>query len=99
MVGIPNPLTLPNTSITYGSGTMAAGIYYVVFTFYTNGNLETLASPELKVQLTGTGSLIISPPATFPAGAAGMRVYVGTISGAETAQGNSVGTDRHVRAE
>ena len=62
VVGIPNPLTLPNTSITYGSGTMAAGIYYVVFTFYTNSNLETLASPELKVQLTGTGSLIISPP-------------------------------------
>jgi hypothetical protein len=27
VVGIPNPLTLPNTSITYGSGTMAAGIY------------------------------------------------------------------------
>ncbi len=91
VVGIPNPLTLPNTSITYGSGTMAAGIYYVVFTFYTSGNLETLASPELKVQLTGTGSLIISPPATFPAGAAGMRVYVGAISGAETAQGNSSG--------
>ncbi len=78
---------------------MAAGIYYVVFTFYTNGNLETLASPELKVQLTGTGSLIISPPMSFPAGAAGMRIYVGTISGAETAQGNSVGADRHVRAE
>jgi hypothetical protein len=91
VVGIPNPLSLPNTSITYGSGTMAAGIYYVVLTFYTNGNLETLASPELKVQLTGTGSLIISPPITFPEGAAGMRAYVGTVSGAETAQGNSVG--------
>jgi hypothetical protein len=91
VVGMANPLTLPNTSITYGSGTMAAGIYYVVFTFYTNGNLETVASPELEVQLTSTGSLIISPPITFPAGAAGMRVYVGTINGAETAQGNSVG--------
>jgi hypothetical protein len=43
------------------------------------------------VQLTGTGSLIISPPASFPAYAAGMRVYVGTVSQAETAQGNSVG--------
>jgi hypothetical protein len=91
VVGMPNPLTLPNISITYGTGTMAAGIYYIVFTFYTNGNLETLASPELKVQLAGTGSLIISPPATFPAGAAGMRIYVGTTSGAETAQGNSTG--------
>ena len=91
VVGIPNPLSAPSTSITYGSGTMAAGIYYVVFTFYDNGNLETLASPELQVQLTGTGSLTISPPATFPAKAAGMRVYVGTVSGAETAQGNSTG--------
>lgn len=91
VVGIPNPLTPPNTSISYGSGTMAAGIYYVVFTFYTNSNLETLASPELKVQLTGTGTLIISPPSTFPANAAGMRVYVGTASGAETAQGNTTG--------
>jgi hypothetical protein len=91
VVGMPNPLTLPSTSITYGSGTMAGGIYYVAFTFYNNSNLETLASPELQVQLTGTGSLTISPPATFPANAAGMRVYVGTISGAETAQGNSAG--------
>jgi hypothetical protein len=91
VVGMPNPLTLPSTSITYGSGAMAAGIYYVVFTFYNNSSLETLASPELRVQLTGTGSLTISPPATFPANAAGMRVYVGTMSGAETAQGNSTG--------
>ncbi len=91
VVGMPNPLSLPSTSITYGSGTMPAGIYYVVFTFYNSSNLETLGSPELQVQLTGTGSLTISPPATFPANAAGMRVYVGTVSGAETAQGNSTG--------
>jgi hypothetical protein len=91
VVGMPNPLALPSTSITYGSGTMAGGIYYVVFTFYDNNSLETLASPELQVQLTGTGSLTVLPPATFPANAAGMRVYVGTISGAETAQGNSAG--------
>jgi hypothetical protein len=99
VVGIPNPLTLPNISITYGSGTMAGGIYYVVFTWYTSGNLETLASPELLVQLTGTGSLIISPPATLPAGVAGMRVYVGTASGAETAQGNSVGNGTFIQNE
>jgi hypothetical protein len=99
VVGIPNPLTLPNTSITYGTGTMAGGIYYVVFTFYTNSNLETLASPESQIQLTGTGSLIISPPGTLPPGAAGMRVYVGTTSGAETAQGNSVGTGTFVQNE
>jgi hypothetical protein len=91
VVGIPNPLTLPSTSINYGSGTLPAGIYYVAFTFYGSGSIETLASPELRVQFTGTGSLTISPPATFPAGATGMRVYVGAASGAETAQGNSIG--------
>ncbi len=91
VVGLPNPLTLPSTSITYGSGTMAAGIYYVMFTFYDSVGNRSLPSPELQVQLTGTGSLIISPPASFPTNAAGITVYVGTVSGAETAQGNTLG--------
>jgi hypothetical protein len=91
VVGMPNPLTLPSISITYGSGTMAAGIYYVVFTFYDNAGNRTLPSPELRVQLTSTGSLIIAPPATFPANAAGITAFVGTVSGAETGQGNTVG--------
>jgi hypothetical protein len=90
VVGVPNPLTLPNVAITYGTGTMAAGVYYVVFTFNSAGG-GTLASPELKVEMTSTGSLIISPPTSFPANASGMTVYVGTVSGAETAQGNTVG--------
>jgi hypothetical protein len=92
VVGLPNPLTLPSVAITYGSGTMAAGIYYVVFTFYDSAYNLTLASPELQVQLTSTGSLIISPPATFPPNAVGMTVFAGTVSGAETAQGNSTGS-------
>jgi hypothetical protein len=92
VVGLPNPLTLPSVAITYGSGTMAAGIYYVVFTFYDSANNLTLASPELQVQLTNTGSLIFSPPATFPPNAVGMTVFAGTVSGAETAQGNSTGS-------
>ena len=81
-LAFPIPLTLPVTSITYGSGTMAAGIYYVVFTFYDSSGYRTLASPELEVQLTSAGSLIVSPPATFPANAAGMTAFVGTASGA-----------------
>ena len=91
VVGVPNPLSLPSTSITYGSGTMAPGIYYVVYTFYDSQSNRTLGSPELQVQLTSTGSLIIAPPAAFPANAAGITVYVGTVSGAETGQGNTVG--------
>jgi hypothetical protein len=91
VVGIPNPLSLPSVSITYGSGTMAPGIYYVVYTFYSSAGQRTLPSPELKVQLTGTGSLIIAPPASFPANAAGMTAFVGTVSGAETGQGDTTG--------
>jgi hypothetical protein len=92
VVGTPNPLMPPNVSITYGSGTATAGFYYIAYSFYNSAGFSTLASPEVVVQLTGTGSMIISPPATFPANAAGMTVYVGTASGTETAQGNSTGS-------
>ena len=77
VVGTPNPLTLPSTSINYGSGTLPAGIYYVVFSFYDSGANRTLVSPELQVQLTGGGSLNISPPLTWPSSAVGMTVYIG----------------------
>jgi hypothetical protein len=78
VVGIPSPLTQPTVSINYGSGALGAGIYYVAYTFYGSGTQETLASPELKVQLTGSGSLTFSPPATWPANASGMRIYSST---------------------
>src|ERR1700728_4509682 len=44
VVGLPNPRTLPSVTITYGSGTMAAGIYYVVFAFYDSAYNLTLRS-------------------------------------------------------
>jgi hypothetical protein len=91
VVGTPNPLTLPSTSINYGSGTLPAGIYYVVFSFYDSGANRTLVSPELQVQLTSGGSLNISPPLTWPSSAVGMTIYIGSASGAETAQGNTAG--------
>lgn len=89
VVGIPNPLTFPVTSVNYGSGSFAAGTYYVKIAFYTTTSTATLASPEATVQLTGTGSLIISPPTTFPAGAAGFIAYIGTSPGSETGQGET----------
>ena len=91
VVGLPNPLSAPSTSIVYGSGTLAAGIYYVVTSYYDAAGNRTLASPELQVQLTGPGELMVAPPVSFPANAAGMTVFVGTASGSETAQGNTVG--------
>jgi len=92
VVGLPNPLTLPSTSISYGSGSLAGGIYYVQYAWYVNGT-ATLPSPELKVQLTGVGSLIVQPPASgLPAGVTGMIVYAGSSSGGELAQGQTTGT-------
>jgi hypothetical protein len=98
VVGIPNPTVNVTSSINYGSGSLPGGIYYVETTLYS-GNQETLPSPELRIQLTGAGTLIISPPVSFPPNAAGMRVYIGTASGSETLQGQtSSGTASYSQA-
>ncbi len=91
VVGLPDPLTLPSVSVTYGSGSMAAGIYYVAYSLIDGSGNVTLASPELQIQLTAPGTLTISAPVSLPANAAGMQVYLGMASGAETAQGNTSG--------
>jgi hypothetical protein len=88
VVGIPNPTVNVTSSINYGSGSLPGGTYYVETTLYS-GNQETLPSPELRIQLTGAGTLIISPQVSFPPNAAGMRVYIGTTSGSETLQGQT----------
>ena len=92
VVGLPNPLTLPSPAVSYGSGSLPGGIYYVQYAFYVNGTV-TLPSPELKIELTGTGALTFQPPASgLPAGVTGMIVYIGTSSGGEQAQGQTSGT-------
>ena len=90
VVGLPNPQALPSASVNLGSGNMPGGVYYVETTFYavgSGGTVETLPSPEVRIQLSGTGTLTISPSIPFPANAAGMRVYIGNVSGNETLQG------------
>jgi len=89
VVGLPNPLTLANTSINYGAGTLPGGIYYVRYAFYVNAT-ATLPSPEAVVQLTSTGEFNVAPPA-IPAGATGIILYAGTVPGGETAQGETTG--------
>lgn len=86
VVGAPNPPVLPNMAANYGSGTVPGGIYYVVYTFLTASG-QSAPSPENRIQLTGTGSIVIQPPASIPAGVTGINVYIGTASGQETAQG------------
>jgi hypothetical protein len=91
LVGIPNPLTLPVTSISYGAGSLPAGTYYLEYAWYVNGTV-TLPSPELQIQLTGDGSLTVqSPPSGVPAGVTGMILYLGTNPGGEQAQGQTTG--------
>lgn len=88
VVGLPNPLALPIVATqTSGAGTLPGGIYYVEETFY-NVTGESTVSPELQIQLSSTGSLIVSLPTTVPSAASGVRVYVGTTRGGETLQGS-----------
>lgn len=86
VVGAPNPLVLPNMAANYGSGVLPGGTYYVVYTFLTASG-ESAISPEGVIQLTGTGSIVIQPPASIPAVVTGIHIYVGTASGTETLQG------------
>lgn len=88
VVGLPNPPADPLASVQAEIGTLPSGIYYVETTYYL-GASESLPSPELRVQLTKPGTLIITPPSSFPSNAAGMRVYVGTAPGSETLQGQT----------
>jgi hypothetical protein len=87
VVGLPNPLALPIVATqTSGAGNLPSGIYYVEETFY-NASGETLVSPELQIQLSSQGSLIVSLPNTVPTNATGVKVYIGLTRGSETLQG------------
>ena len=90
-VGVVNPLVATVNTPVY-TGTLPAGNYYSVYTFYTSSGAQTLPSPETVAQLTSTGQLQIAPPTSgIPAGVVGMDVYIGTTSGGETYQGQTVG--------
>lgn len=87
VVGLPNPLQPPTAAIGPTS-TLPSGIYFIQYTFYNSAG-ESLPSPEFHIQTTVLQSLIVSPPVTFPANAAGMKVYIGATSGSETLQGTT----------
>lgn len=98
VVGVPNPLSPPLVSPGF-SGTLPAGNYFVVYTWYDAANHVTLASPELLVQLTATGNLVVNPPASgAPASAVGMQVFIGTTSGSETLQGSVIGSAAYTQS-
>ena len=91
VVGIRNPLDPPIVAAAY-TGTLPAGNYYTQIAWYDAAGHITLAGPEVQTQLTGTGELQINLPASgIPAAAVGMKVYIGSSSGAETLQGSTTG--------
>lgn len=91
MVGIGNPLAAP-TLATQFSGSLPAGTYYVVFTFYDFVGHETLASPEGNIVLGAAGGITVNPPTSgIPASAAGMHIYISATQGGELLQGASAG--------
>lgn len=87
VVGTGDPTALPKVAVTTGSGVLPGGIYWVQYSYVNALGAETLPSPELRVQLTSTGAIQITPPASIPSGATGIRIYAGTASGNETLQG------------
>lgn len=90
VVGLGNPLQTVTVTPAF-TGSLPPGNYYVEYTFYT-GSAQTLPSPEMLVQLTSTGTITVNAPAAgVPPGALGMLVYIGTTSGGETGQGQTIG--------
>ena len=57
VVGLPNPLAPPSTSINYGAGTLPAGST-TFNTRFTSMRQRTLPSPEVVVQLTSRESSV-----------------------------------------
>lgn len=98
VVGVPNPLTA-TINTTSGSGSLPAGVYYSVYEFYDAAGDVTLPSPETRLTLSVTESLVVNPPTSgIPSNAVGMSVFIGTSSGGETLQGQTTGTASFVQS-
>jgi hypothetical protein len=90
IVSIRNPLQGPVVNPNLSTGTLPRGNYFVEITWYDTFSRQTLPSPEIQVQLTTTGSIVVSPPFGGAAiNTIGMNVYIGSSSGGETLQGQT----------
>lgn len=98
VVGTLNPLQSPQVSPAF-SGTLGSGNYFEEITWYDAAGHVTLPSPEVNTQLVSTGQLQVSPPSNgLPATAVGMKVYISTVSGAETLQGTTIGSATFIQS-
>jgi microcystin-dependent protein len=84
----PNPGTAPTLSLSANAGsTLAAGTYYVVYSWVT-ANGETLYSPEASLAVTTGNNLVVTIPA-LPTGVTSANIYMSTSTGTETKQGST----------
>lgn len=91
-VSIQTPTTAPTlTTATNAGSTLAAGTYYVVYTWVDASSRETAKSPEASISVSSGNNLVVTLPA-FPAGVSSANVYMSTSSGGETKQGSTSST-------
>ena len=98
---LSSSLTVSSTSmiaINATASSLPQRTYYIRYT-YTSLHGETLASPLLLDSYYGTSAahivpagalLVVSSPLSWPSGATSVKVYVGTLAGAERYQGSIV---------
>lgn len=91
VAGEPDPLLAPSLSVNLGSGTLAAGTYFVKIVYY-DATGSSFPSPEASITLSAPGTLIVNAPIKQPANASGYKVYISLTTGTETLQGTVTGT-------
>lgn len=98
VVGVPNPVTATiNTS--GGVGLLPVGVYYTVYEWYDAAGNATLPSPETRSTVSMISALTVNSPSSgIPSNAVGMRVFIGTASGAETLQGSTTGSSAYIQS-
>lgn len=85
-VAISNPTGTMTMTPSATGGTLAATTYWARWTWVT-ANGETAPTNSQSAATTGsTGSIVLQPPA-FPSGVTAANIYVSTVSGQESYQG------------
>jgi uncharacterized protein YmfQ (DUF2313 family) len=85
-----NPTVAPTLSASGSGSGLAAGTYYVTYTWAT-GVGQTLVSPQQSITITAGQNINVTVPAV-PFGAAYALIYIGTATGTGNQQGNTTTT-------
>lgn len=89
IVGLPGDAAIaaPVLTSNLATGSLASGTYFVKYT-WKNGTGESQPSAERNLVLSHIGTLIVQAPASVPAAATSMQIYIGTSPSGETLQGS-----------